>query len=251
MQSHTVEDRLYRSVRCWPIWCAGREEFLVPNLGYEVKVDGVSFDTAPIKNGSVFSIMGISQNDMTVESGLHDPTDHLAPMGFLEDVYIRLGDQVYRHRLDLPYSFDKLGDYRTLHIKGPAEVSFTSAHRDINGAIISMLDPYTAAGLRIDMTIDLASSIRLETCDTHVGGAIRPGVHVQFPDYQALAEHEIRLGIHADLTEELKNADVLGFTINIARQNWLNPGLVLYRSSPVHNPEISAIALAGRYGSNS
>lgn len=249
MQSFTAEDRLFRAVRAWPVWRKGTEQFLLTELGHEVSIDGVCFDTAPVKNGVVFSLMGISQDEQTQEVKLHNPTDYLASKATLEYVYIRIGQQIVQHELAIPYRRDKSGSYRTLGISERVVFGLHSSHRDIEGRTLNLVDAFTAAGIGIDITFDISSQINLELADTYVGAKII-SIHSVFPTHKSLQDHDMRLAIHADIEKVFKNAEILGFTIDIERKNMLNPEYRSPKSAPFFDPEAAATALAARYGHN-
>lgn len=251
MQSFTVEDRAYRSMRAWPIWTSATEQYLVKELGHEVRVDGINFDTAPIKNGVVFSLMGISFNERTVEAGLHDATNSLSCKAFLEDVYIKLGDQVIRHRLDMPYHRDSKNGYRVLEINERVKIALTDFTRDKDGCILSKIDAFTAAGIQIELIVEIASRINLELGDTCAGGSVAKILSV-FPAHPSLKEHDIRMGIHADIEKLEQKIEIMGFTIDIDRKNWLDQTYRSTNSHPEQNSrDTAAVSLAARYNNAS
>ena len=250
MQAFTVEDRMYRSVRAWPILNENSRQYLVPELGHEVTVDGVAFDTAPVKNGAVFSLLGLSFVDKTREAGLHDATDWMSALSALEFVYIRLGDQVIRHRLDITYKREDKDGYHLLDIMERVVINLTSASTDKDGSKLTQIDAFTAAGIQIELTIDIGSRINLSLGDTCAGGALA-FIRSTFPSHPSLADHDIRSAIHADIEKLEKKIEILGFTINIERRNWLNQN---HRpmSNTHHRPEAVTIdtaakSLAARY----
>jgi hypothetical protein len=249
MQSFIVEDRLFRAVRAWPIWHKGSEQYLLTELGHEVNVDGVSFDTAPVKNGAVFSLMGISQDEQTQEAKLHNPTDHLSTKGTLEFAYLKIGQQIVQHELAIPYQRDRSGSYRTLIINERVTLGLNNNHRDVTGCTLNLIDAFTAAGIRIDVTFDVTSQINLELADTYVGASIA-SIHSVFPGHESLRDHDTQMAIHADIEKIFKNAEILGFTIDIERKNMLNPEYRSSKSTPFFDPEAAATALAARYGHN-
>lgn len=252
MQAFTVEDRMYRSVRAWPILNENTRKYLVPDLGHEVTVDGVAFDTAPVKNGEVFSILGITFTDATREAGLHDATDWTSYFALLEFVYIRMEGQIIRHRLDIPYKRMTKDGYHVLDIMERTVVSLTRASVDKDGYKIALVDAFTAAGIQIDLSIDIGARINMELGDTCAGGALA-FVNSTFPAHPAFADHNVRTAIHADIEKLEKSTEILGFTINIQRLNWLNPNYRSPSSTETHHQpfatkiDTAAKSLAARY----
>lgn len=247
MQSFTVEDRQYRSVRAWPVWSGQRDQYLLTELGHEVNIDQVRFDTAPFKNRVTFSLLGLTMDDQTKEAGLHNPTDTLATVGNVEDLYIKIGQQIYRHRVSLPYRWFKGGNYRILDADYMLSVPITSEERAHDGVILNLLDPYTAAGIRVEVSITIRSQINLELGDTYLVAEVN-GTHSVFPAHKSLQDHDLRSSIHLDIERAMASVEVLGYTLDIERKNLLKPELTYPTKSKVHNPEVAAAALAARYG---
>ncbi|BDD79651.1 hypothetical protein [Burkholderia phage FLC9] len=247
MQSFIVEDRLHRSVRAWPIWSEGRDQYLVTELGHEVQVDGVNFDTAPVKNGVTFSLLGISQNEQTVDAKLHNPTDHLSTKATLEYVYIRIGDQILQQRVELPFTRGSHSGYRVMMLDYAFLAELDASTRDHQGVPFRLLDPFLSAGLKIQITLDLRSTINLELADTTLGGRVQ-GVHTRFPAHKSLQDHGIQTSIHEDIEKITNNVEVLGFTLDIDRMNMLNPEYRSPSSKRTPDLDLAAAALAARYG---
>jgi hypothetical protein len=247
MLSLRIEDRAQRAVRCWPIWRKETEGYLVAGLGHEVIVDGVMFDTAPIRNGAVFSILGISMTQDTIEKKLHDPTDHLSGKATMEFAWVKIGKQIFRQPLMLPYQRGVQHGYRKLTLNERITLELNVHSEDMDGAVLALLDPFTAAGIRIQVIYDLVSTVNLELADTHAGAAIAD-IQCIFPHFTAFSDHGVQLAIHADIKKLMDKIDVLGFTIDIDRLNLLNPEIALSRSPKIVDPESAASALAARYG---
>jgi hypothetical protein len=246
MLSTIVEDRQFRSVRAWPVWSGKRDKYLVTELGHEVRVDGVNFDTAPIKNGAEVSMLGISMDDRTVEAGLHNPTDHLSHKALLENFYLKVGDQYIAFEMNRAFVRDPKSSYRVLSASGIHAFTI-GKHRDVNGCIVSAFDAYTAAGITIDIHLNIFATMNLELADTNVRAEIAYSC-AHLPDHPSLKDSDTIIAISQDISKIVKKqVSVVGFTIDVDRLNLLNAEKYKPQPTATEIQNAAAESLAARY----
>lgn len=96
-RDHTVLSR--QKTRIFPIVRVDSEDQFVADtlVAPTTKVvDGVSITTAPLKIGATINLLGISQTAAQLAGGLSNQTDTLEPALYLENIYIKFGDDVLK-----------------------------------------------------------------------------------------------------------------------------------------------------------
>lgn len=105
-------------------------------------VDGVSIQTAPLKIGQTVNLLGLSQTDAQILGGLSNQTDTLEPAIYLENIYVKFGDDVLkfyvqqRHGANFVYGQQGFNEKRRLSFDG-GFLTMTADTKNFAGAAVT------------------------------------------------------------------------------------------------------------------
>lgn len=131
---------------------------------------GNSFNTAPLKMGSKFDLIGISNHNQLVAGGVLDLSDTIDPSGAMSGLYIKAAGNGVEGAKVLKFKTDKLptatfvpklvGDTRLVAVSFETEkLKVTGATRAVGGATLEAITELDAAkwtltlGIKVDGTI--------------------------------------------------------------------------------------------------
>jgi hypothetical protein len=236
----------FRGARIVPIVRPEAASYIVADLQRSATIDDEAVLTAPYRFGAAFSVLALGETKALLETVLLDMTDHIGHKALLENVYLQIGEQYVCAPINVPLSPGPTGSYRTIELKDHRlSVRLDRYTRDVNGKILNVIDPFTAAGIVITVEAQVAGRVNLHLGDTcFYASQIGEGAF-QFPDTPALADDDIRKKIRDDLVQiVLADVMLVGYDLDIDRLNALRaPRYVSQENLQVD----AADTLAARY----
>jgi hypothetical protein len=237
----------FRGVRIVPVLRPETSKHLVNTLQRYVQIDdNPMIHTAPYRFGTTFSVLGIGQTESLLESSLLDVTDSISRKGLLETVYLKVGDQFVAVEVNTPLVPNPLAHYRTIGLYGHVfSTPITARTRDVKGKVLSVFDPFTAAGITLRLEARISGDLNLELADTSFFAGSIEALSVAFPDVSSLSAEDVRAKIHADLKVHVeKEVSLVGYDLDVDRLNHF--AIVKYESQEVLQAA-AATELANRY----
>lgn len=143
-----------------------------------IVVDGQNINTAPLKIGATFSLLGLSQTDAQLAQGLSDETDAIDPAITLDAIYVSLteGATTEYFRLstaDLPtadFNQAPQGDVRLMNLGfSNSDLALTATTKTVSGAASTILADIGTNIVRLKAT--LYGSVHTQLGDTSVMAA--------------------------------------------------------------------------------
>ena len=153
------------------------DQFVDPTLiqPYTVTVNSVSIVTAPIAIGKKVNILALSETESMLTNGAVSSTNMLDPMIALQNVYVKVGDDILRINVsNLPLSsfgFSTPGDYRaeTLNFRSAAAFLNKNSVRADGSALTTLADVVTNDFV-VYLKLDLTGTVNIETGELQVFG---------------------------------------------------------------------------------
>jgi len=143
-----------------------------------ISLEGEDIVTAPLAVGKKLSLLGISQTDALLQSGVMDVTDSIEPSIQLQYVYVQVGTDVLKFDCsNLPLSefvAATQNNYRVMQLN--FETSSVLLNKDTINADGSALDAagplasLAANDLIVRLSLNLSGSVNIELGDTQVFG---------------------------------------------------------------------------------
>jgi len=156
---------------------------LIPS--YNLNLEGEVIPTAPLAVGKSLSLLGISQTDTLLASGLMDITDSIDPAIRLAAVYVGVEsggntDILKFNTLELPlatFAYAQQNNYRVMYLNfSTSSVLVNKDTRNLDGSDFAVLNGIKSGDLMVRLKLDLSGQLNIELGDTVVYGN-RVAVH--------------------------------------------------------------------------
>lgn len=195
---------------------------------YNVVIDGnVSVSTAPLKIGSKLSLLGISQTDALLETGIMDTTDALDAAITLAKLYITVqsGDGATKEVLSfntgrLPtatFAPAPQGNYRLMQLNFTNDALLVGpSTKKNNGAASTLLAASIGAGYSVRLSVNVGGSVNLETAETQTFAGEVTVASVTDSNGNVL---DITTGQGKTIADLFLNAAVVGYDLDSHRTN--------------------------------
>lgn len=161
---------------------------------HTIVLEGESITTAPIAVGKKFDLIGLSQTDALVATGLMDMTDTLDPTINLQNVYVTFGADVLKFNvLNVPlsnFTYSVQNNYRVMTLNfATTSVLINKNTKKANGGALVELAGVVTDDLIVRVELALTGTINIETGEGNVYG-------------NAVSAHSIQnnAGEHLDMT---------------------------------------------------
>lgn len=138
-------------------------------------VEGANFQTAPLKIGVEANLLGLSQTDAQLAAGSANQTDTLDPAVSLNNLYVKLGDDVVainvygRHGANFAYNQQGRPEDRRLNFRSKYVV-LTKATKQVGGGALVDLDSLVTDGLSLVLDIAVDGTVNTEYGNVTVHG---------------------------------------------------------------------------------
>lgn len=135
---------------------------------YTLIIEDQEAQTAPLKTGVTFDLIGLSQTDALLASGLMERTDSLEPMNIVNNIYVDTQDGVVSFSLkDLPYSNfvrAQQQNYRRANLDFTSTSIMLNANSKLaSGAALPATNPIVAKNLIVRFEVELGGNLNIET----------------------------------------------------------------------------------------
>lgn len=138
-----------------------------------ILLEGESIVTAPIAVGKKIDLLGISQTDTLLATGVQDQTDTIDPAALLTNVYAKVGDDILRFRTqNLPlsnFTYSTQNNYRvqTLNFT-TTSVLVNKDSKNVDGSAMVDLAGVVTGDLIVRLELGLSGTLNIETGETTV-----------------------------------------------------------------------------------
>ena len=195
---------------------------------YDVDLDGQPVTTAPLAMGKSLSLLGISQTDALLETGILDSTDAIDSSVVLNAMYLRVpgatpdDDEVFKFGVSrLPYSvfnYAPQGNYRAMQLNFDSKMLLIDkATPTVDGsASVLLKTAISDKKLAVRLGVKVSGSVNLELGDTNLFASEVVVVRVTTEDGVQLASTD---PLFAAVVDVLKGATMIGYDLDAQRTN--------------------------------
>lgn len=196
---------------------------------YDTLLDDEVVTTAPLAMGKTFSLLGISQTEALLETGLLDASDSIDQAITLKSVYLRVKgaaadgseDEVVKFNVGkLPYSnftYAVQGNYRMANLSFPTEALKLSLDTKlVDGSTPVLLKPIADNELTIRLGVSVSGSVNLELATTNLYPSGTRVVSVQNKDGVKISLEDAGI---AGIMAVLATAELIGYDLEARRTN--------------------------------
>ncbi len=191
-----------------------------------IVVDGESITTAPLKCGTTFDLLGISQTDSMLASGLNDATDAVDPSASLQSLYVKLDHDVVKFNVKnivtSNFVASPQGDNRLMVLNFQATLAINA--KTTNADLTPLVDLATVVTnkLLVKVSLNVSGNMNLgqQTPCTVFGNTVTVQ-SVQNQDGELL---DLTASPASDVVAAFRNAtidsfDILAYRANTNRRN--------------------------------
>lgn len=153
------------------------DKFVAPAVVAPITIDheGVAVQTAPILAGKKFNLIALGQHDALISAGVMDMTDSLDPYVNLQNVYVKVGDDVLRvSTLNLPlsnFTYSTQNNYRVMTMNfHTTSVLINKNTKNNDGSALVDLADVVSNDLIVRLELNLTGSVNIETGECVVYG---------------------------------------------------------------------------------
>ena len=138
-------------------------------------VEGAAFQTSPLKIGAEANIIGLSQTDAQLTSGSANQTDTLDPAISLNNLYVKLGDDIVainvygRQGANFVYNQQGRPEDRRLNFRSKYVV-LNNATKQVGGGALADLDSLVLDNLSLVLDIGVDGTVNTEYGNVMVHG---------------------------------------------------------------------------------
>lgn len=183
--------------------------------------------TAPLKMGATFSLLGISQTEALLETGLLDSTDSIDTALSLTAIYVKLpgataaDDEAIRFSTDrLPlstFTYAVQGNYRMMNLQFSTESLLVNEKiKQVDNTASVKLAPLVAGEYSVRLGIKVSGSVNLELAETNVFSGDVVVTRVTNKDGVVLA---LESGEGKTIADLFLNSKAVGYDIAAQRTN--------------------------------
>ncbi len=147
---------------------------------YDTVIAGENVTTAPLKIGKALNLIGLSQTDALLTTGILDVTDAIDSSVSLQALYVEVTDgtdsEALKFRVDrMPYNnfvANPQNNYRNLILTFKTDALAVKADTKlVDGSASVLLNSVQAAGLRFSLTVGISGDLQQDTGATNVFAA--------------------------------------------------------------------------------
>jgi hypothetical protein len=187
----------------------------------DIIFEGESIQTAPLAVNKKFQLLGLSQTDALLQTGILDVTDAIDPAIQLESLYIQIGTEVFRvSTLNLPlatFAPAVQGNYRLMQLNFSTQsVLFNGSQTKVDGSASTALKTLSDNKVDVRLGFDVSGSVNLELSDTSVFAS---DVAVYSVRDEAGNLLDVTTGDGKTYADLFAGAKVIGYTLEARRTN--------------------------------
>lgn len=183
--------------------------------------------TSALKIGETFSLLGVSQTEALLETGLLDASDSIDPAISLKNVYLRLkgatpaDDEVVKFSVDrLPYSnftYAVQGHYRLANLSFTTEsLKVDKTTKQVDGTASALLADVAAGEYVVRLGVSVSGNVNLDLATTNVFASGLRVVSILNKDGLKI---DLGAAAVAGIVAALSEAEVVGYDLDARRTN--------------------------------
>ena len=195
----------------------------------DVVVNGDSFKTAPLQMGKSFSLLGISQTDALLETGMLDASDSIDTAIKLKNIYVKISGTVGGQAVTEVIQFKvadldssvftpvQQGQYRGMQLNfDNSSLIVNKDTKTASGSVSQILAPIVSAQAEVRLGTQVFGRINLELGDTTINAGAVQIVQVQDSTGVAL---NTAAGVGKTFADIFANAVVVCYDVAARRTN--------------------------------
>lgn len=215
-----------------PVYSAESQAYFVPSslvAPYDTLLDGETITTSMLAMGKKFSLLGISQTDALLETGLLDSTDSLDPAIKLDAVGLRLKgaaldgseDEVLKFNTGAaPYStftYAVQDNYRLMNLAfSTSDLKVGPTKKLVDGSTSTLLAPVASGNLTVRLGVQVSGSVNLELATTSLFASDVEVVSITTEDGVKLAPTD---ATYITVKNIFAGAEIIGYDLEARRTN--------------------------------
>jgi len=192
--------------------------------------EGESITTSALKMGASFSLLGISQPDSLLATGLNDTSDSIDTDIKLQNLYLTVANGteeepdavsvIKLNTANLPltvFTYSVQNNYRVMNLAFSTQVlPISSSTRDVTGAAIASLAGITSGNYFVRLGTNVSGSVNLELADTLLYNS---GVSVASVTDQDGNILDLTTGPGLTIANLFTGAAIIGYDLEARRTN--------------------------------
>lgn len=157
-----------------PVYRTASAAMFAPGFpGSAITIEGESIVTAPLAFNKKIDLLGISQTDALLTTGIMDMTDTLDPTINLQNVYAVFGDDTLKFpTLNLPYSnftYSTQNNYRLQTLTFTTDsIGINKDTKNVDGSALVDLAAVVTGDLYVRLEVVISGTTNIETGETQV-----------------------------------------------------------------------------------
>ena len=184
---------------------------------YTTLLDKEPITTAPLAMGQTFSLLGISQTEALLETGLLDSSDSIDPSIVLKALYLKVTDgttdEVIKFNVSkLPYSnftYAVQGNYRLANLNFTTEaLKLSKDTKQVDGTDSTLLAPIVTNEFVVRLGVKVSGSVNLELADTSLYSSNVVIVNIKTKDGDNIDLNDASV---KPVVDALKDATLIGY----------------------------------------
>jgi hypothetical protein len=188
--------------------------------------EGISVETGPLAINKQFSLLGISQTDALLETGMLDSTDAIDPAIKLDALYLSVGSGAGTEVIKFKsvanmqsgtFTYSVQNNYRLMSLNFISNALVINQNTTkADGTASTVLAPIVSGQYEVKLSLQVFGTVNLELADTQLSAG-------------AVSIYEIRdssgnivdptTGVGATISTALQGAAVIGYDLNARRTN--------------------------------
>jgi hypothetical protein len=188
----------------------------------DLEIDnGITISTAPLAMNKKFSLIGLSQTEATLETGLMDHTDSVDTSVVLQNLYLKAGADVVRFGTArfpyAPFHYAVTGDYRRMDCMfSTADLRIGVDSKTAGGSALTDLKPIVDNKLSVRLSVNVNGNINLQTAETKLFASSVEVYEILNQDGEKLS---LTTGIGKTVADLFATATIFGYDLEAQRTN--------------------------------
>ncbi len=186
-----------------------------------VIIEGESINTAPLAFGKKIDLLGISQTDALLATGVMDSTDTLDPTIVLKNVWAKFGADKLKFAVgNLPlsnFTYNTQDNYRSMNLAfSTTSVLVNKLTKNIDGSALAVLDDVVTSDYIVRLEMNVTGKTNIETGETQLFGNSIAVHSITNSDGDLV---DLTTGPAADIVAAVAAGTLVGFELTAYRTN--------------------------------
>jgi hypothetical protein len=192
----------------------------------DIEHEGVSIKTAPLAIGKSFSLLGISQTDALLETGMLDSTDAIDPAIKLSSLYLQVGSggsaEVIKFKSVAnmqsgTFTYSVQNNYRLMTLNFISNALVLNVNtKKADGSASTVLAPIVQGNYEVKLSVQVFGNVNLELADTQLSAGQVSIYEIRDEDGNIV---DPTTGAGATIATALAGASIVGYDLDARRTN--------------------------------